>query len=91
MTSIRIITRQGKIKTTPSGIEIFEFRFNFILRRKRAIRGSQSFLADVSPMVGSFSSDVSFFADGIRLTTLLTKSMVAAANEGRVQADKGLR
>lgn len=82
-------TSKGNIKTTPNGTEIFELCLNRMRLRKNAIRGSQSLRGAVSPKVASFSSEVSFFADGIRFTTLLTKSMMATETRDPGYRDRG--
>ena len=53
---ISIITIKGNNNTTPRGIDIFEFPFNRILRRKKANRGDiRSCCFDSVSIPGTFS------------------------------------
>jgi hypothetical protein len=67
-TSIKIITMHGNRRTTPSGIDIFEFPRNRIRLRKNANLAVQFSLShDISPKEGSFSREVRLGEEGIRL------------------------
>lgn len=63
--NIKIMTMQGKRRTTPSGIEMDEFPFSRILRLSTDSLGANlSFCRDKSSKVGRFGEE------GIRLTIL---------------------
>lgn len=68
---IRMMTIHGNRSTAPSGIDIFEFPFKRIRRRKKAnLDDIRSFSCE-----GSFNGG-GFAVDGIRFTSFWTKPIV---------------
>ena len=81
-TKINIITIQGNKSTAPSGMDIFEFPFKRIRRRKKASPGDiRSFCRERSPKEGSFSREGRFGDEGILFAIFCTNPIYAAIHE----------
>ena len=76
-TRMRMMTRHGKSRTTPSGMEILELPRSRIRRRKKANRGVRySRCWERLLTAGSFSREVKLRGEGSRFASFCTNPIV---------------